>query len=46
MLEIWVLGNGCYGSGEAPFEILYHVIPQRGGGGGHSRESQVMLVGA
>ena len=33
MLEIWGLGNGCYGSGEASFEILYHVISQRGGGG-------------
>ena len=42
MLEIRGLGNGCYGNGEASFEILYHVIFQRG----HSRESQVMSVGA
>ena len=30
MLEIWGLGNGCYGNGEASFEILYHVISQWG----------------
>ena len=30
MLEIWGLGNGCYGNREASFEILYHVISQRG----------------
>ena len=30
MLENWGLGNGCYGNGEISFEILYHVISQRG----------------
>ena len=30
MLEVWGLGNGCYGNGEASSEILYHVIFQRG----------------
>ena len=29
-MEIWGLGNGCYGNGEVSFEILYHVISQRG----------------
>ena len=42
MPEIWGLGNGCYSNGEVSFEILYHVISQRG----HSRESQVMSVDA
>ena len=30
MLEIWGLENGCYGNGEASFEIFYHVISQQG----------------
>ena len=34
MIETWGLGKGCYGNGEASFEILYHVIYQRGVTGG------------
>ena len=30
MLEIWSLGNSCNGNDEPSFEILYHVISQRG----------------
>ena len=30
MLEIWGYGNGYNGNVEASFEILYHVISQRG----------------
>ena len=43
MLEIWGLGNCCYGNDEASFEILFscHISA-----GGHSRESQVMSVDA